>query len=292
MLRSLIAHVFFLFAMAAISSAGLPSARAEMPLEAWLSMAADSLDQQISQQTELSWQELDAIGQRAAESFGRVMDQCRMGVGGRRGLQLAQAIDLLVGLRKSGVTRVVAPAKNFSCPAESFEDQRCRIVLGNARSHQLLDSKAAAPPISASVVENLSAILGRKSEAHRLIHSTLTQLATQSNDAVAQLEEAVYGPAEPLVQAAGQAWDQWMTASADRNRAQLSDSSLKTREKSTLSDVSGRSVPGLLMNYWLEVSNFAQAKLNWLTSKVRHFAKAYLKSIEPQFLILEFDPMA
>jgi len=83
MLRSLIAHVFFLFATAAIAIAGHQSARAEMPFETWLSVAADSLDQKIGQQMELSWKSLDAIGQRTAESFDRVLVSCSA-VGSRR----------------------------------------------------------------------------------------------------------------------------------------------------------------------------------------------------------------
>ena len=292
MLRSLIAHVFFLFAIAATSLAGLQSARAEIPFEAWLSVAADSLDHQIAQQIELPWQTLGSIGRRTAKSFDRVMDQCRMGVGGTRGLQLVRVIDLLVELRDSGVAGVVAPTKNWNFPAENYELQQCRMVKGDLRSQPCRELKAEVSPKSAAIVENFSAVLRHGSVGQQLFQTAwLAGLAAHAKEAIVRLEEAVFSPAEPLVQAANRAWEK-LTAMPDQNRAEVSDKCEKTAEISTLSDVSTTFEAGVFASYWTDVSNSAQAKLNWLTSKVRHIAEAYLRSIEPQFLILELDPMA
>lgn len=292
MLRSLIAHVFFLFATAAIAIAGHQSARAEMPFETWLSVAADSLDQKIGQQMELSWKSLDAIGQRTAESFDRVLDQCRMGVAGRRGMQFVRAIEILVKLRDSGAARVVAPAKNWNFPEENCELQRCRVAQDTGESLHRQDSKAASSLIASKVVKNFSVLRRQVCVSHRLLRTTLSRLAIQTNHAADRIEEAVLGPAEPLVLATTQAWDQWIAAPAKQHPAELSELSLQNQEKSTLSEASGGWSASFLINYWLEVSNSAQAKLNWLTSKVRHIAEDCLESIKPQFLILELDSMA
>ena len=293
MLRSLIAHALFFIAIVASPLTGLQSARAEMPFEAWLSMAADSIDHQISQQIELPWQTLGLMGQRTTEGFDHVMNQCRMGVGGTRGLQFVRLIDLLVELRDSGVAGVVAPRKNWNFPAENFELQRCRIVQGERRSHQSQNLEEAMAPTSISVTEKVSAFLGHGNAGRQLLYQ-FTQLASQAKEAMDQLEEEVYRPAQPLVQAANRAWDRLMATSLERDQdlAETSDSRSEPLEKSELSDASGSFEAGQLTDFWLEVSNSAQAKLNWLTSKVRHIAEACLKTIEPQFLALEFDPTA
>jgi len=286
MLRSLIAHALFFFAIAASPLTGLQSARAEMPFEAWLSMAADSIDHQISQQIELPWQTLGLIGQRTTEGFDRVMDQCRMGVGGSRGLQFVRLIDLLVELRDSGVAGVVGQRKNWNFPAENFELQRCRVVRGERQSHQSLNLEEATAPTSISATEKVSAFLGHGNAGRQLLH-LFTQLASQAKEAMDQLEEEVYRPAQPLVQAANRVWDKFMATSSGENRAEVLGSDAQPPRKNTISDAAPKA--GVLSAYMVEVSNSAQARLNWLTSKVRHVAEACLKSIEPQFLILEFD---
>jgi len=277
MLRSLIAHVFFLFAITATLLAGQQSARAEMPFEAWLSVAADSIDQQIEQQKESSWQSLRSMGQITADSFDDVMDQCRMGVGGKRGLQLVQAIDLFVELRDSGVAGVVASEKNYELP-------RCGLVQGDARSNQSRELKATMAPVAETVEENFSTLLSRGSAGLSL----LADLVAQAKETIARLEEEAYRPVEPLVRAAHRAWDR-LTSFADQDLAEVSDSSEETEESSTLSDASNTLEASVFAGYLQEVSHSAEAKLHWLTSKVRHIAEACLKSIEPQFLILEFD---
>ncbi len=292
MLRSLIAHVFILIALAVIPLACPQSARAATPLEAWLRVAADSLDQQIAQQMQLPWQALDLMGQRTAERFDRVMDQCRMGAGGTRGMQLVRVIDLLVELRESGVTGVVAPAKNWNFPAEHFVLQRRKIVQENSRSSQVRGCKAAAPPISTAVIMKASVLLEQIITDRRFFPTALARLATQTNTTADRLAAAVCDPAEPLVQAARQAWDQLVVASADQKRAGLSDLSVEKPKKSTLSQASVKTQTSVLVRDWLEVSHSAQAKLNWLTSKVRHIAEACLKRIEPEFLILKVKPLA
>ena len=286
MLRSLIAHALFFIAIVASPLTGLQSARAEMPFEAWLSMAADSIDHQISQQIELPWQTLGLMGQRTTEGFDHVMNQCRMGVGGTRGLQFVRLIDLLVELRDSGVAGVVAPRKNWNFPAENFELQRCRIVQGERRSHQCRNLKEAMAPTSISVTERVSAFLGHGNAGRQLLHQ-FTQLASQAKEAMDQLEEEVYRPAQPLVQAANRVWDKFTATSRGENQTEVSDSAAQAPGENTISDAAPKA--GVLSAYMVEVSSSAQARLNWLTSKVRRIAEACMKSVEPQFLILEFD---
>lgn len=287
MLRSLIAHVFFLFATVAIALTSAQSAHAEMPFEfaLWLNVATDSLDHQIDQEMQLQRQTLDLVFQRTAEGVERLMDQCRTGVGGRRGLQLVRVIDLLVELGDSGVAGVVAPAKNWNFPEENYEFRRRRVVQGNVQPRP--KSKAVVSPIA----ENFSVALGHGGLAQRF-DDTLARLATRAREEMDRFEEAVYRPAEPLVQVASRAWGKLVAGSAGQNRAEVSVSGEATPNKSMLSDGFSAFKIGELMSYWVEVSNSAQAKLNWLTSKVRHIAEAYLESIEPQFLILQLDPMA
>ena len=288
MLRSLIAHALFFIAIVASPLTGLQSARAEMPFEAWLSMAADSIDHQISQQIELPWQTLGLIGQRTAESFDHVMDQCRMGVGGNRGVQFVRLIDLLVELRDSGVAGVVPPRKNWNFPAENFELQRIKLVQGDRRSHQWQKLEEAVAPVSRSVGENISTVLGHGNTGRPLLQiARLKQLASQAKEAMDQLEEEVYRPAQPLVQAANRVWDKFTATSRGENQTEVSDSAAQAPGENTISDAAPKA--GVLSAYMVEVSSSAQARLNWLTSKVRRIAEACMKSVEPQFLILEFD---
>ena len=296
MLRSLIAHVFFLFATVAISMSGLQSARAEIPFEAWLSVAAESFDQQIYQQIELPRQTFQLLSKRTAASFGRVMDQCRMGVGGTRGLQLVRAVDLLVELRDSGVAGAFTSKKNWNFPAENFELQAHRLPL--SRSSQDFGRMTNEQPnrLTKSATKSVKKyrpwhfLLGPDG-GHRLVHTALARLGRHTNEAVDRLEEAVFGSAEPLILAASREWDRLTASTAHKDRADLSDSHQETPEKSALWEASKTFGPSVLMSYYLEVSNSAQAKLNWLTSKVRHIVEACLKRIEPQFLILEPDSL-
>jgi len=147
---------------------------------------------------------------------------------------------------------------------------------------------------SAAVDKNLSPLWGHGgTTGQQLLQiAQLDRLATQAKEAMDRLEEAVYRPAQPLVQAANRVWDRLAAMSTEQDRAETSDSRVQAPEKSALGSTTGSFAVGVLMDYWLEVSNSAQAKLNWLTSKVRHIAEACLKSIEPQFLNLELDPLA
>jgi len=237
MLRSLIAHALFFIAVVASPLTGLQSARAEMPFEAWLSMAADSIDHQISQQIELPWQTLGLI---------------------------------------------------WNFPAENFELQRIKLVQGDRRSHQWQKLEEAVAPVSRSVGENISTVLGHGNTGRPLLQiARLKQLARQAKEAMDQLEEEVYRPAQPLVQAANRVWDKFTATSRGENQTEVSDSAAQAPGENTISDAAPKA--GVLSAYMVEVSSSAQARLNWLTSKVRRIAEACMKSVEPQFLILEFD---
>ncbi len=272
MLRSMITRVIFLIAIAASALFSVPSARAEMPFKAWLAVAVDSLDHQIGQQNELSLETFGLLHRRAKENFDRILNQCRIGVGGTRGLQLVRMIDLFVELRDSGVAGLLASSKNWNCPLENYVLQRCPMVQANA------------PALQRPVVEKFSAALEHCRSARRLFHSALARLSAQANTQMARLEMEVYRPAQSLVQAVSQPWGKWKVTATDQNRPVLAESRNMPVADNFLS--------AKMVSYWQEVSHFAQAKLNWLTSKVRHIAEACLKGIEPQFLILEFEPLA
>ena len=290
MLRSLIAHVFFLFAAVGSSLAGAQSARAEVPLEfaTWLNVATDFLDHQIGQELELPWRTLDSVVQSTAEGYGCLVHQCRLGVGGTRGLQLVHAIDLVEELRHSGVAGVVTPAKNWNFPAENFELQSYKIVQGNVRSKQSSELKAEVSP----VVAVFSNAIGHASSAQRSLLNGLARLATQVNEQMDRLEKEAYRPAEPLVRSASRAWENLVASASSQRRDEVFDWQDEPSAKSSPSKSSATFDTSTILSYWQEVSNFAQAKLNWLTSKVRHIVENGLKSIEPQFLILELVPLA
>ncbi len=288
MLRSKIARVIFIIAISIPSLTSLQSAQAEMPFDAWMTVAIDSVDHQINRQYQRPWATIEYLRRRTQQNLDRVLNQCRMGVGGTRGLQLVRGIELLEELRNVGVAGILSPAKNWNFPLENHELHRNRIVQG--------DELSLYDPVLQTAVHGtggtLSTVLTQCCSGQRLFQTALDQITTEANKQMASLREEVFRPTQPLVQTVIQPWEKWNVASADQKRVELV---LALREPSAEQSFSGILAPfklASLERYWLDVSNFAQAKLNWLTSKARHIAEACLKSIEPQFLALEHKPLA
>lgn len=315
MLRSLIAYVSFLIAIAFALLPNMRTAHAEMPFEAWLSVATVSVDQQIDSQMERSWQSFELAAQSVAERSDQVIQQCRLGMGGARGSQLVCAVELLDQLCESGVAGVLAPAKNWGFPAEYYVLKRQTVVSSEQKRHQQGQTNI-------TVLE----------QANRGMRQRVA-----NNVTVVKIGESVYRRAEPLVQTASRGWDGLMKLAAASHRSAVAnhffevqpavevqpatqaqpavenlamDSKFESKLDSyweyysacdrwevTLqsSRTTGsaatpqRSEVDMFKRCWHALSNSAQAKLNWLTSKVRHLADACLKSIEPQYLILEFE---
>ena len=321
MLRSLIAYVSFLIAIAFALLPNMGTAHAEMPFEAWLSVATVSVDQQIDSQMERSRQSFELAAQSVAERFDQVIQQCRLGMGGARGSQLVCAVELLEQLRESGVAGVLAPAKNWGFPAEYYVQKRQTVVSSEQKRHPQGQTKI-------TVLE----------QANRGLRQRVA-----NDETVVKIGESVYRRAEPLVLAASRGWDRLMKLAAASHRSAVAnhsfvvqpavevqpatqlqpatqpqpavenlamDSKFESKLDSyweyysacdrwevTLQSIRTtgsaaapqRSEVDMLKRCWRALSNSAQAKLNWLTSKVRHLADACLKSIEPQYLILEFE---
>lgn len=309
MLRSLIAYVSFLIAIALALLPNMGAAHAEMPFEAWLSVATDSLGQQIDSQMERSRQSFELAAQSVAERFDHVIQQCRLGMGGARGSQLVCAVELLEQLRESGVAGVLAPAKNWGFPAECYVLKRQTVVSSEQERHPLGQTKI-------TVLE----------QANRGLRQRVAIKET-----VVRIGESVYRRAEPLVQTARRGWDGLMKLTAAAHRSAVAnhpfevqtatqvqpatenlvmDSKFESKLDSYWENYSAcdrwevtlqssrttgsaatpqRSEVDMFKSCWRELFNSAQAKLNWLTSKVRHLTDACLKSIEPQYLILDFE---